>query len=339
MKKLLFALAVSQLLIGCSKDEVSVFGNIYGTIRDAETGDPIYNAEIMLSPGNRTTISGRDGSFEYQNLDAGQYSLSINAAGYQYNSRTVSIVAGESVLCDMHLNPETPVSGMEISVTSLNFDTAYNELTFDIRNTGTSGALSWTITGVDAEWLTINPMSGTTNMGKSSSVKVTVNRSLIAEDSSTIFTVNAAGGSKSVMVSVRAVSGNGDSGNGGDGGGDGDDVSGTTDDYSSANVTQCDSRIVAKIVDCKRTGTSVVFNFTLTNTEWETIGEFRIVPPASLSATPQGYKTTIFDDLGNDYQYPAIYIGDKYTKSSNIVENSLPKDVPRKCSITITAVP
>lgn len=209
-------MTVCLLLTGCSQDEISVYGGIYGTIRDAVTGAPIYNAEITLSPGNRTTVSGNDGSYEYQNMDAGQYSLSVDAAGYQYNSRTVSVVAGESTLCDMRLYPESPMSGVEVSATSLNFDTTYSELTFEIRNTGTSGPVEWSITGIDAAWLTVNPMSGTTDMGKSSSVKVSVDRSLITENTSALFTVNAAGGSKSIMVSVRTNSGN-DNNNGGGG--------------------------------------------------------------------------------------------------------------------------
>ena len=224
MRKILFTLLAGALLAGCSEDEVPVFGGIYGTIRDAESGLPVYNAEITLSPGNRTTVSGSDGSYEYRNLDAGQYSLSVTATGYRYNSRTVSVVPGDNTLVDMRLTPETPISGIEISTTSLNFDTAYTELSFDIRNTGTSGTIEWSITGVDVPWLTVTPMSGTTDMGKSSSVKVTVDRSALTADATTIFTVNAAGGSKSIMVSVRTKNTGGDGGK--DDGGNGDDNGG-----------------------------------------------------------------------------------------------------------------
>lgn len=321
------------LMTSCSKDEEPIFGGIYGTIRDAETGMPIYNAEIILSPGSRTTVSGRDGSYEYQNVDAGQYTLSVAATGYQYNNRTVTVLTGESTLCDMRLVPEAQMSGIEISTTSLNFDRTYSELTFDIRNTGTSGSISWTITGIDAAWLSVSPMSGTTEMGKSSSIKVTVNRSLITEDTSSVFTVNAAGGSKSIMVSVRAGNGSGNNNEN-----DNENVDGTTEDYSSAVVASCDNRIDVRIVDCKRNGSSVTFNYTLTNKAWETLNEFRICSPSG-GATPMGQKTYIYDDQGNDYIYPTIYIGDKYTTNNVLVYNSLPKDLPRKCSVTIRDVP
>lgn len=205
-------LAVCTLLAGCSEDETSIFGGIYGTIRDTETGMPIYNAEIILSPGSRTTVSGSDGSYEYQNLDAGQYSLSVVAKGYQYNSRTVSVLAGESTRCDMRLVPEKQMSGVEFSTTSLNFDKTYTDLTFEIHNVGTSGSVNWSITDISAAWLSVSPMSGTTDMGKSSSVKVSINRSLITEDAMSVFTVNAAGGSKSIVVSVYANNGGGNAG-------------------------------------------------------------------------------------------------------------------------------
>lgn len=223
-KTILGSILLAGLLFGgCASDEVeSSLGGIYGTIRNATTGEPVYNAEIMLSPGNRTAVSGSDGSYEYRNLEPASYSLNVAASGYLYNNRTVTVVAGETTSCDMLLTPETPTSGITLSTSSLNFGTTYKELTFEIINTGTSGAVSWTISGVSAAWLSVSPLSGTTEMGQSSSVKVTIDRSTITENVSTIFMVNAAGGSRSIIVSASKAEGD----NGGDNDGNGDNSGG-----------------------------------------------------------------------------------------------------------------
>lgn len=203
MKKLLFfAFLAGAMFAGCTTEEPVLYGGIYGTIRDAKTGSPIYNAEISLTPGQRTTVSGFDGTYNFQNLDAMQYSLNVIASGYTYNSRKVSVVPGESTVCDMLLTPEEDVEGMRLSATVLDFDTIYSSLSFTIYNTGTT-PLSYYITGITAGWVTITPMDGTIAVGQSSSVTVEIKRSLITEDVMSSFTVNAAGGSKSVMIKIK----------------------------------------------------------------------------------------------------------------------------------------
>ena len=116
----------------------------------------------------------------------------------------------------------------------------------------------------------------------------------------------------------------------------GEDVAFTTEeepvqeDYSSTVIIPCDDRIRVEIVSCKRTGTSIVFNFTLTNTYWDSFNDFRI-------RTPYDDKTSyIFDNEGNDYsaKEPIIAVGENSGYHYG-VGNSLPKNLPRKCSVTI----
>ena len=75
MKKQLLLLFILPLFVNCSKDKVDLLGNMYGRIIDSETGSPIYEVEIKLSPGNRTKISGSDGAYEFIELEAGQYNI------------------------------------------------------------------------------------------------------------------------------------------------------------------------------------------------------------------------------------------------------------------------
>ncbi len=206
------ALLAAATLIGCStEEEVSIFAGIYGVITDADTNQPIQGASVVLSPTNMSTVTGADGSYSFSDLDAQQYKITVTASGYEYNSRQVTAVTGQNISCDMNLTPEVAISGFSLSSTSLVFGNIYSEMTFTITNTGNSSATTWSITDIDDSWLTVSPTSGTTEVGKSSSVKVTINRTLVTEDVVSYFIVNAGGGSEQIMVTAsKADSGSGE---------------------------------------------------------------------------------------------------------------------------------
>lgn len=334
MKRILYSFSVILfgilIFTGCSEDEVSVFGSISGTIRDANTGSPIYNAEIILSPGNKTTVSGSDGNFEFNNLESKQYTLNVTATGYQYNTRSVNVLPGEDTKCDMRLVPEVTSSAVKLSTNNLNFDSSYSELTFDILNIGTSGDITWRITEITVDWLNVSPMTGTTSMGKSSSVKVSVNRSLLSEDSTTVFHVEAAGGSYSVMVTVKAA--NSDNPDNGD-----HENNGGNPDYSSAKITSCDQRVLVKLIDCVRLGTTVTMNYTLTNDGLGTCNDFRIMAPGH--QTPTGAITYAYDDGGNSFLNDFTVTFGNSSSTWNLVSGSLPPNAPVNCSLVIKGVP
>ena len=162
LRKFLLMLTVAVLgmiAVSCEEDTPTA-GSIYGMISDAETGAPVSGAEVMLSPGNTTTVTGSDGNYELQNLEAGQYKLQVSAAGYILNSRQLTVTEGNATICDMQLSKEKELSGIELSTNQLKFGTSYNDLTFDIRNVSTSGDIDWTVSNVTAEWLTVSPMEG-----------------------------------------------------------------------------------------------------------------------------------------------------------------------------------
>lgn len=87
----------------CSKDTPDLFSSIYGVVSDFETGDPIGAASIVLSPGGKTTVSGSDGRYEFKNVEAIQYTVTVQKAGYNTNRKTVSAIASESVQVDVPL--------------------------------------------------------------------------------------------------------------------------------------------------------------------------------------------------------------------------------------------
>ena len=78
----------------CEPTTYDTFGILSGTVVEMATGDVIAGALITLSPTGKSTYTGVDGFFEFQDLDAQQYTVTIQATGYSTNRKTVTIVAG-----------------------------------------------------------------------------------------------------------------------------------------------------------------------------------------------------------------------------------------------------
>lgn len=102
MKKLILSimigLGLSMILSGCSPvSDYEMYGSIKGTVVDYDTGVAITGASIMIVPGNQTVMSDANGSFEFLDLDSGQYTLSIQKSGYQANRKIVDVITGETV--------------------------------------------------------------------------------------------------------------------------------------------------------------------------------------------------------------------------------------------------
>ena len=167
MKKLFFGLILlmTSLFIGCTTDDVVLFGSIYGTVTNSKTGEPVQNAEIILSPGNFTTVSGSNGHFEFGNLDAGQYKLGIEAEGFEYNSRQVNVVPGEKVMCDFIITPKTVTQNLIIDPTNLVFGTTQTQLSISITNAGTKET-EWSLDLGNSNWLSATPKSGRIDVNK-----------------------------------------------------------------------------------------------------------------------------------------------------------------------------
>ena len=107
MKKIIFlCLMALPLLISCSKDEYDSFGTLYGVVTDTNTGNPLGNVTITLSPGGTTKITGSDGLFEYTELTPQQYTITVQKSGYQTNRKNVTAVVGEKVQANITMTPQ-----------------------------------------------------------------------------------------------------------------------------------------------------------------------------------------------------------------------------------------
>lgn len=121
------------------------------------------------------------------------------------NKEAVIIVNAdnESLSLKITAEVENKSSKIVLNTNTLNFGTEYTSLSFDVKNAGNSGDVNWEITDIDVDWLKVSPMTGTTAIGKSSAVKVLLDRSKLPEGKhTTTFLVNADG--ESLRVTVNA---------------------------------------------------------------------------------------------------------------------------------------
>ena len=203
MRKFLFGLflCLGVVLTSCTTDETPIFGDVYGIISDTKSGSPIRNAEITISPGNSTTVSGSDGHFEFKSLEAGQYKISVTADGYSSNSRQVTIVAGQSVSCDIHLTPQNNDVVM-ITPTSLDFGVNELQLATTITNESDSET-EWFLDLGDTPWLYAYPTTGRIGGGKHHTIVFTANRARMKEDKSSIVKVSAFGDDTPLSIKCK----------------------------------------------------------------------------------------------------------------------------------------
>lgn len=85
------------LLSACGDDYVlDVYGSISGKVTDVVTGEPLPAAQVTLVPGANTIQTTSDGTFSFTGLEEGQYTVSVQKAGYQPNRKNVTVVSGET---------------------------------------------------------------------------------------------------------------------------------------------------------------------------------------------------------------------------------------------------
>lgn len=200
MKKIILSLLliIVAVLIGCEPiEEPEVFGSIYGIVSDSQSGQPIANAEITLSPGNESTISGSTGRFEFKDLDAGQYKVSVQAEGYEFNNKQVTVVPGERVSCDISLIAK---DGLKVEPSSLNFESIHTHLSVSITNIG-GAEVAWQLDLQNVNWLSANPKSGRIASKKVQTIVFSVNRDYVSSEKSVVLNLTSNGNSYPIAIS------------------------------------------------------------------------------------------------------------------------------------------
>ncbi len=116
IKKELPAWLILVLLAFTSVAHAQNSSSISGTVKSFTNGEPVYQAEIILKPGNRGSITDESGQFKFKNLKAGDYTITINHLGCYSHTEKFFLANGEKKYIDVELQPDIKIlEGVEIT--------------------------------------------------------------------------------------------------------------------------------------------------------------------------------------------------------------------------------
>ena len=207
MKRLILCLPLFLCAIACTQEiKEPETGSIVGIVADKTTGEPVGTVGLTLSPGGTRTTTGSDGSFNFVNLDAGSYSLSLEKEGYKNEISSVVVFAGKPT--EAHLLIERIPAKMTVDKSELDFgiDPTNNSLSFSIINSDYA-TMSWDIGGLE-EWIKVDPMKGELAMGKTATIIVSIDRNsekIKPGENSSVIVIRSSSGHGSAEVSVKVI--------------------------------------------------------------------------------------------------------------------------------------
>lgn len=100
---LLASLLVGMVLAPVAQAQT---GSIEGQVIDAETGEPLSGANVVLEDTDTGTATQSDGTFVFENVDVGTYTLRASLVGYRTVTRDIEVREGETTTLDIELGRE-----------------------------------------------------------------------------------------------------------------------------------------------------------------------------------------------------------------------------------------
>lgn len=189
---------ICAFCVACSEPEISTFGSIAGVVVDATSKDAISGVKVTLTPGGTSQLTGKDGSFTFEELESQEHTLSFIKDNYESENQKVMVRANMSSNVQIALNPIQPILSVNTNV--LSFGNETSTLAVDITNTG-KGVLNWTVSE-NIGWISCSPDKGETGKEKSTLV-VTADRSKLEQGNySESFVIGSNGGSATIVVSI-----------------------------------------------------------------------------------------------------------------------------------------
>lgn len=175
-------------------------GSILGVVTNSSTNEPIQGVNVTLNPTGLSVVTGSDGRYEFKDVEAGQYTLQGMKTGFESNTKSITVTAGNVSLGDMFLKPE--IVDFKLNVEYLDFGTNFSQLSFKVINASTSLPINWSISE-SISWLTATPSSGNLSANQEVSVQVTIDRTMIEQSTTANISVEAAG--KTVVLPINVT--------------------------------------------------------------------------------------------------------------------------------------
>ncbi|MDR2809599.1 MAG: Ig-like domain-containing protein [Tannerellaceae bacterium] len=205
MKKLsVLSLLLSTLLFGaCTTEIIVLTGSISGVVQDAQTKQPLENVSVALSPVGLSKVTGKDGSYFFEDLTEKEYTLTYTKPEYISASKESKVQARVNNVVDVTMEKEPIIPVLAVSDKSLDFGEDSETLSLYITNTG-NGELKWSIK-YEPGWFVCSPLTGTTAKEKST-VVVTASRNQMQKGSyQQTFSISSNGGSQNIAVTMKVV--------------------------------------------------------------------------------------------------------------------------------------
>ena len=175
-------LIVSFLLHSCATDVniEETTGNLTGIVADKTTGEPVPVVNLTVSPGGRKTVTGSDGSFSFNELKGGSYSVDLQKEGYKLESYSIVIFEGKTTESHLLIERIPAVVTADCDILDFGENEGVSQLSFGIVNSGYVD-LTWHAV-CDCEWVSMVEPSGeqVLKYGKTATIVVTIDRDKLA---------------------------------------------------------------------------------------------------------------------------------------------------------------
>lgn len=96
------------LFASCEKDAIDLetFGSIEGFVLNSETDQPLSNVSVTTTPPTNSILTSPDGTFRFDEIPSGSYSIQVRKAGFQSNSVSVTVREEQTAIANIPLSPE-----------------------------------------------------------------------------------------------------------------------------------------------------------------------------------------------------------------------------------------
>lgn len=200
-KLLTILLFFGVALSACTEDPEVTVGAISGYITEAPNGtEPLSGVSVSILSTGQSAVTSSTGTFSFTNLQPGSYSMQFKKTDYTTVTRSVSVIAGMAVQCDVQMSKVNKEPDIVINPTALNFGTTQTDLSVTVKNNGNATA-EWALDLGNNPWLSASQLGGSIQAGRTQSVIFYVDRNYLSEAKTAVIEFQAFGNSYPINIS------------------------------------------------------------------------------------------------------------------------------------------